>query len=52
MGKLRQGSTEKQVLEDKSKYHKGVRSSSTIKAKLPEFVITKFNGTHIYWIKF
>ena len=51
MGKVRQGSTENQELEDeltiKRRGSKGVGSSSTIKAKLPKLVITKFNGTHI-----
>ena len=56
MGKLRQGSTEKQGLEDKlitkQRDSRGVRNSSTIKAKLPKLVITKFSGTHIDWIRF
>ena len=55
MGKLRQGSTKKQGLEDelitKQRNSKGVGISSAIKAKLPKLVITKFNGTHIDWIR-
>ena len=43
--KLSQGSTEKQGLEDelitKQRESKGVGSSSTIKTKLPKFVIMK-----------
>ena len=53
---LRQGSTEKQKLEDglitKQKDNKGVESLSIIKAKLLKLVITKFSGTHIDWIRF
>ena len=56
MGKFRQGSREKQEVEDeliiKQRDSKGVGSSSTIKAKLPQLVIIKFNGTHIDWIRF
>ena len=56
MGKFRQGSREKQEVEDeliiKQRDSKGVVSSSTIKEKLPKLVIIKFNGTHIDWIRF
>ena len=56
MGKLRQGNTEKQRLEDelitKPRDSKGIKSLSTIKPKLPKLDITKFNGTHIDWIRF
>ena len=55
MGKLSQGSTEKQGLEDelitKQRESKGVGSSSIIKAKLPKLVITKFSGAHIDCIR-
>ena len=54
--KIRQGSTEKQNVEDelttKQRDIKGVGSSSTIKAILPKLAITKFNGTAIDWIRF
>ena len=53
---LRQGSTEKQKLEDglitKQKDNKGVESLSIIKAKLLKLVITKLSGTHIDWVRF
>ena len=56
MGKLRQWSTEKERLEDESvikqRDSKGVGSWTSIKAKLPKLVITKFNGTHTDWIRF
>ena len=56
MEKLRQGSAEKQGLEDeliaKQSDRKGVGSSSTIRAKLPKLVITKFSETHVNWIRF
>ena len=51
MRKLRQGSTEKHRAEDeliaKKRDNKEVASSSTIKARLPSLIVTKFNGTHI-----
>lgn len=56
MRKLRQENTEKQSLEDelitKQRDSKEMKSLSTIKPKLPKLDITKFNGTHIDWIRF
>ena len=56
MWKLRQVSTEKQGLEDeliiKQRDSEGVGRLPTIIAILRKLVITKFNETHIDWIRF
>ena len=56
MEKLRQESTEKQRPEDelitKQRDSNGVGRSSITEPELPKLVVTKFNGTHMDWIRF
>ena len=56
MEKLRQESTEKQRPEDelitKQRDSNGEGRSSITKPELPKLVVTKFNGTHMDWIRF